>query len=551
MTVDRREPGGFSRPPLRSTLRRAARLLRDGDLAGFVRRLGRYLRRTADRRQPPTYAEWRAGHVTLSAEDRAVVTAWNHDLPEEACTVVASHRLSKPADLGPDGGLTLVVDEATLHDGARMAFTLAAERNPSALVFSADHEIVDVDGHPVAVHLKPGWNRDLALGSAYAGPVLAIRNGHLAGILDGGPPSSFHDLLLRAADGLEEHRIAHVPTVLSSTTTPWPVSDPTAVARAAGLPRDAITVDERSGACRVAWPMPDPLPMVSIVIPTKDRGRMLRRCVDGVLHRTSYPDLEVVIVDHASTQRSAKRFIDGLARSGHAEVVEFSGEFNFSRMVNLGVAASRGQVVCLLNNDTEVIDPDWLTELVRQVLRPEVGAVGGLLLFPDGTIQHAGVHPGLGGFMGHGHKHRRHDDPGYHGRLTVAHQVAAVTGACLATRREAWDGVGGMDEELPVAFNDVDLCLRIRQVGLHVLFTPHSILRHHESASRGADDDPERSARLATEHRRMVERWGSLLDVDPAYHPDLSRDPSGFSLAETPTTVPPWRQETQEPTTEA
>jgi len=480
-----------------------------------------------------------------------VVAAWNHDLPEGACTVVAVHELSGPTDLGPAVGVTLVVDEAALHEGARMAFTLADEQNPQALVFSADHEIIDADGRPVAAHLKPGWNRDLALGSAYAGPVLAIRNGHLAGVLEDGPPSSFHDLLLRATAGLEGHRIVHVPTVLSSTTLPRPVSDPTAVARATGLARDAVTVDERSGACRVAWPLPDPPPLVSIVIPTRDRGRMLRRCVDGVLHQTSYPNLEVVIVDHASTQRSARRFIDDLARSRQAKVVEFAEDFNFSRMVNRGVAASRGEVVCLLNNDTEVIDPAWLTELVRQVLRPEVGAVGGLLLFPDATIQHAGVHPGLGGFMGHGHKHRRHDDPGYHGRLTVAHQVAAVTGACLAIRREAWDGAGGMDEELPVAFNDVDLCLRIRQLGLHVLFTPHSILRHHESASRGADDDPERSARLATEHRRMVERWGNLLDVDPAYHPDLSRDPSGFSLAETPTTVPPWRQETQEPTIEA
>jgi len=545
---------GPTRPPFRSTARRAARLLIQGDLAGVARRLRRYLLHALRGDSGPTLREWRNRHVALSKADRDRIATWRSGLGlpagREPCRTTTPTRLPDPQELLDDpDGLTIVVDyQGTLHDGATMAFTLAAANHRDAVVFYGDHEVVADDG-PVDVALVPDWNLDLALGSCYPGPALALRNGHLASVLADGPPTSLHDLLLRATTSVSD-RVVHLPHVLSSTTDLWPPSDIGAVVRATGVARTSITTDRRSGACRVRWPLPDPPPTVSVVVPTRDQGRMLRRCVDGLLRHTSYPALELVVVDHSSSQRSARRLVDDLAESGRATVVAFDGPFNFSRMVNLGVAASRGDVVCLLNNDTEVVDPDWLSELASHAVRPTVGAVGGLLLFKDDSIQHAGIHPGLGGFMGHGHKYRRHGDPGYHGRLTVAHRVAAVTGACLALRREDWDAIGGMDEGLPVAFNDVDLCLRIRERGLHVVFTPHAVLRHHESASRGTDDDPARSARLAAEHRHMEERWGDLLKVDPAYHPDLSRDSSGFSLAGTPTTVPPWRTG-QEPIKEA
>jgi hypothetical protein len=167
--------------------------------------------------------------------------------------------------------------------------------------------------------------------------------------------------------------------------------------------------------------------------------------------------------------------------------------------------------------------------------------VGAFLLFSDGTIQHAGVHPGVGGLMGHGHKHRRGDDSGYFGRLTVAHEVAAVTGACLGVTRANWGRLGGLDEEhLAVAYNDIDLCLRARVEGLRVLFTPHAVLHHHESVSRGFDDDPARNKRLADEVAVMRERWGDLLSTDPAYSPNLTLTGSDFTLARNPRVTPPW-----------
>jgi GT2 family glycosyltransferase len=180
--------------------------------------------------------------------------------------------------------------------------------------------------------------------------------------------------------------------------------------------------------------------------------------------------------------------------------------------------------------------------MVGQVLRPGIGVVGALLLFKDGSIQHAGIRPGFGGFMGHSHKHLPGSDSGPLGRLTVAHEVAAVTGACLAIQRSTWDELGGLDEEnLAVAYNDVDLCLKARAKGLRVVMTPHAVLYHHESISRGFDDNPNRNARLAGEAALMSERWGDLLEADPAYNRNLTLTGLDFTLAERPRVNPPWR----------
>lgn len=533
---------GFPRPPFRSTLRSAFRLFRSGDFVELTRRVPTYLRRVFDQQAPTDYPTWRELHVVPTLEELAVIKKWERQLPPDLYHIVDLKNLAESMEMFAPEALVVVVEDAVLHEGALMTFSRATDQNPEALVFYGDHEIVDHNQNCIDAYLKPNWNPELALGHDFAGPVLAVKARHLVDSVSSASPSSTHDLLLSITAGLRDDQIFHIPLVLSTTHRRWPSSDPRAVAKLTGLPPKDITTDSRSGACRIHWPLPNSAVKVSVVIPTKNRGRMLRRCLEGVLNTPSNQNVEVVVVDHDSTQRKARHLIDDFSSSGGGTVIHFDGPFNFSQMVNLGVNASTGEVICLLNNDTEILNPDWLTELTSQALRPEVGVVGALLLFPNGTIQHAGVHPGLGGFMGHGHKHIDHGDPGYHGRLTVAHQVAAVTGACLALRRTVWDLAGGMDEGLPVAFNDIDLCLKVRQLGLRVVFTPHAVLNHHESVSRGTDDNPARSARLADEHRKMTDRWGELLTEDPAYHPNLSRHSSGFSLAESPTTYPPWRE---------
>ena len=258
---------------------------------------------------------------------------------------------------------------------------------------------------------------------------------------------------------------------------------------------------------------------------------------------TDYPDLELVVVDHETTEARARAILESLESDTNTRVISFSGPFNFAAMINRAAEAASGDVLVLLNNDTEIIDSGWLTELVAQVSRPEVGVVGALLVFSDGTIQHAGVHPGVSGLMGHGHKHLPSDSPGYFGRLTVAHETAAVTGACLAIQATTWQHLGGLDEEhLAVAYNDIDLCLKSRQAGLWVVLSPHARLVHHESESRGLDDDPEHNDRLAGELALMQERWGGVLKADPAYSPNLEFDGGRFQLARVPQKMPVWHK---------
>ena len=223
-------------------------------------------------------------------------------------------------------------------------------------------------------------------------------------------------------------------------------------------------------------------------------------------------------------------------------VTEFFGEFNFSAQINQAAELASGEILVLLNNDTEVIEKDWLKRLVSQVSRPAVGIAGPILLFSNGTIQHAGIPPGFDGLMGHGHKHLKGNSDGYFGRLKVVHEVAAVTGACLAIEKKTWELLNGLDEKcLPVAYNDVDLCLKARKEGFRVLLVPDAKLLHHESVSRGIDKEIFDNPRLIRELSVMSERWGDFLSIDPAYNPNLSFDGGSFSLASKPRVLASWK----------
>ncbi len=560
----------------------AWRLLRGGDLAGLGRRLVARVARLGSGR-PVRYSTWRAEHVVLTDADRAriaelavgltgltgrpsftlVVEVGPDTEPDMLRTTLESVTgqlwpewvvyLATDADLadGLTEDLTAAVAAVgdpriritgpepqalgdwvawvpvgdVLHEACLFCVAHAITGSPDAAAAYTDNDHVNARGRFSLPHCKPGWNPDLLMGQDYLGGLVAYRQDVVAGAPG---PETPHERALRATEGLTASEVLHVPHVLYSARI------------GAGGP---AALEGR----RVLWPLPDPPPRVSVLIPTRDQGRLLEKCVgsligDGAVAEYPGSQIEIILVDHESTEPRARAVIDGLAADPAHRVVTFSGPFNFAAMVNRAAEAATGEILVLLNNDTEAIDPGWLAEMVGQLSRPEVGVVGALLLFSDGTIQHAGVHPGVGGLMGHGHKHRRGDDPGYFGRLTVAHKVAAVTGACLGITRANWDRLGGLDEEqLAVAYNDIDLCLRARAAGLRVVFTPHAVLHHHESVSRGFDDDPARNERLAGEVAVMRERWGDSLDADPAYSPNLTLTGRDFTLARHPRVSPPWR----------
>jgi GT2 family glycosyltransferase len=237
--------------------------------------------------------------------------------------------------------------------------------------------------------------------------------------------------------------------------------------------------------------------------------------VESVIEGTDHPDFEVVVADNGSTSAETLDYLDALRRRPNCRVVAVPGEFNFPHIVNRAVAATRAAVVVLLNNDTEVLGPFWLRDLVRHAVRDGVGAVGARLLYPGGRVQHAGVVLGWGGYAGHFGRNQPEGSCDHLGRDLATHEVAAVTAACLAVSRAHFDAVGGFDESFAVDFNDVDFCLRLSRLGLRNLLCPSAVLRHHESASRRHEGA--RRARFEAERRRFGERWRSALGADPFF----------------------------------
>jgi GT2 family glycosyltransferase len=293
---------------------------------------------------------------------------------------------------------------------------------------------------------------------------------------------------------------------------------------------------------RVRYFLPNEKPSVSIVILTRDLVERLEPCVTSILEKTTYPKFELVLIDNGSKDRAALIFLAESEKDRRVRVLRRDEEFNYGRLNNFAVRNVGSEFVALLNNDLTVISPDWLEEMVSQAIQPGIAAVGARLLYPDDRIQHAGVILGGGGVAAHAHKGLPRANHGYFSRAILAQELSAVTAACMLVRRGAYLEVGGLDEEhLKVAFNDVDFCLRLRQHGYLIIYTPYAELYHFESASRGLEDTVMKSQRFEAEIKYMRDTWGDALQNDPAYNPNFSLASAGFTLAFPPRLQVPWR----------
>ena len=294
------------------------------------------------------------------------------------------------------------------------------------------------------------------------------------------------------------------------------------------------------GHWRVVHPLPAERPLVSIIVPTHNAAALVHVCIASIFARTLYQPIEILLVNNRSDDPAALALFADLAREDGVRVLDYDAPFNYSAINNLAAHQARGEVLCLLNNDIEVLDPGWLDELVSHALRPGIGAVGARLYYPDFRLQHAGVITGLGGVAGHAFKDFARGEPGTpQFRPHLVHNVSAVTAACLVIRRSLYFAAGGFDEDdLTVAFNDVDFCLKVEALGYRNLYTPFAELLHHESASRGRENTPEKIRRFQGEIAAIQRRWGSRLLEDPAYNPNLSLDSEDFALAYPPRTTP-------------
>ncbi|MCJ2013864.1 glycosyltransferase family 2 protein [Methylobacterium sp. J-076] len=422
----------------------------------------------------------------------------------------------------------------------------AGREDPALVLVYSDEDKIDGRGRRFEPHFKADFDRELLYGQNYINHLTALRTDVLraaGGLRPGFEGSQDHDLLLRVTAGLDPARIRHVPRVLyhwraaggSGTFSDRALARAEA-ARLRALEEAAVPLGARAergpeGFNRLVHPLPAPPPTVSVIVPTRDRAELLEVTLDGLLHRTDYPAIEVLIVDNDSREPATAALFARHRDDPRVRVVPVPGPFNFSDLSNRGAAAAAGPVLLFLNNDIEVIEPGWLTEMVRQAVRPEIGAVGAKLLYPDRTIQHGGIVLGIDGVAGHSHLGMPEADPGYFARMVLAHEVSAVTGACLALRAEVFARVGGFDAEaLKVAFNDVDLCLKIRAAGHRIVWTPFATLIHHESKSRGPEDTPEKKARFEAETRVMLGRWGAELRADPYYNVNLSRHSAHYRV---------------------
>lgn len=274
-------------------------------------------------------------------------------------------------------------------------------------------------------------------------------------------------------------------------------------------------------------------PLVSIIIPNKDHVDDLSRCVESIINLSTYDNYEIVIVENNSETAEIRTYYEEISRHPRVQVVEYKGDFNYSKINNFGVQYAKGEYLLLLNNDTEVITPDWMEELLMYAMRKDVGVVGAKLYYQDKTIQHAGIVIGLGAHRTAGHTHYRIPEAnvGYMGRLCYAQDVTAVTGACMMVSKALYEELGGLDESFTVALNDVDFCLRVREKGFLNIFTPFAELYHYESKSRGSDKKDERALRYQQESDRFRVKWAdALAKGDPYYNPNFSLDHSDFTV---------------------
>lgn len=445
-----------------------------------------------------------------------------------------------------DGDFVAFLDhDDVLAEHALACLAVELNAHPETDVLYTDEDQLDVRGRRFAPHFKPQWSPEFLRGCHYLAHLTAYRTAKVRAV--GGFRAGFdgaqdYDLCLRIVEQTEPARIRHVPHVLyhwrvsAGSTAGGVEAKPYAVAAAhralsehlARVEPGAAVTTTPAGRHRVHYPLPRPLPRVSVLMGTRDHAAMTQTALQGVLEETDYADLEVVLVDNGSREAEALALFERLRRDPRVRVIRYDAPFNFSAINNLAARHATGDVFVLLNNDVRVIHPDWLAELVRQVMRPDVGVVGARLLYPDDTLQHAGVVLGIRGVAGHVHQRAPRYARGAPSNVQllwneVARETSAVTGACLAIRREVFEQVGGLDaENLAVAFNDVDLCLRVRERGYRVLFTPWVELYHLESASRGSDERPERRLTFQRECEYMRNRWGALLDDDPYYNPNLT-----------------------------
>ncbi len=439
-------------------------------------------------------------------------------------------------------------DDELTKDALYQAAAVLQNHRDANYIYSDEDKITE-QGERYDPYFKPDWNPELLHSQNYLSHLSIIRRSvlnQIGGFRIGFEGSQDWDVALRVTQLVPAESIVHIPHVLYHWRA---VSGSTAKAtdqksyieesqyktlqahfNALQIPVTISLSDVQYWD--IEYPIPDPQPLVSIIVPTKNQKKLLQKCIDSILSLTTYRNFEILVVDNRTDEDEAKKYLNSISAHPEITVLEYDKEFNFSGINNFAVSKSRGSLVVLMNNDIEVLTENWLEEMVSLAIRENTGAVGAKLLYPNRTIQHAGVILGVGGVANHAYLDSPADVIGQMGRARIVQNMSAVTAACLAIEKRKFLGVGGFNEvDLKIAFNDVDLCLKLLEAGYRNVWTPNAVFIHHESVSRGQEDTPSKQARFASEVQYMLDSWKDLLENDPAYNPNLSIERADFSFS--------------------
>ena len=424
----------------------------------------------------------------------------------------------------------------------------AIDNNPNVKLIYSDEDKIDENNVRSNSYFKTDWNLDLFRSQnmfSHLGVLDRDLVNKVGCFRQGFEGSQDYDLVLRCIERIDESQIYHIPHVLyhwrshsGSTSVEMSVKPNASVAGVLALNQHLERLNINASASyvghgfRIVYSLPKDEPLVSIIIPTKNAYKLVRKCINSILEKTTYKNYEIIVIDNASEDTKTLNYFEKLKENPIIKVIQDNREFNYSQLNNNAVKYANGELICLLNNDIEVISPKWLNEMTSHALRPEVGAVGAKLWYPNNTLQHGGVLLGIGGLACHAHKGFHKLSDGYFGRMSLISQFSAVTAACMVVKKSIFQEVGGLDEEnLKVAFNDVDFCLKIKEMGYRNIWTPYAELYHHESISRGEDDTPEKQKRFNSEVDFMQKKWKGIIAHDPAYSPNITITDTDFSYA--------------------
>lgn len=482
----------------------------------------------------------------LSLRERRVefITRRDHEVDDGVCS-----SLNMAMDMCEGQWICKLNPNDELHRNALAYVSYYINLYPECQLIYTDEDQIDQSGVHTEPHFKSGWNIDLLYSQNYLSNLCVYRTSMVRKI--GGYRSDFegghdYELTLRYTDYVKSENITHIPQVLyhkrlidknEVTTVEEASKRNDAEFRALAQffestrPNVNVTRTAEENIFRVKWPVNNE-PLVSLIIPTYNGRDITKQAIDSILDKTEYKNFEIILVDNNSDAPDALAYFSEIDKHDKVTVLRYPYKFNYSAINNFAAMHSKGEIIGLINNDIEVINAEWLTEMVSQVQRDDIGCVGAMLYYPDETVQHSGVIVGMGGVAGHPHKLYKRGDGGYFNRLKSIQNYTAVTAACLLVRKHVFEEVAGLNErDLTVAFNDVDFCLKVHQAGYRNLWTPYAELYHHESISRGLEDNPEKIARFHKEIEYMYKTWNTAEYSDTSYSQNLNLFKEDFSIA--------------------